>query len=134
MTEMETELAALLNRHSAENASNTPDFILAQYLTACLEAFNVATQQRETWRGEGRDAMPSAPPELSAERDRAIATIHSELARACEVVERYRAIGAPGLFAVTWMQATIERAEKALADDDVVAIVRSYAELKEIHA
>ena len=51
------ELAALINRYSMENASNTPDWILAQYLAAALTAFDVAVQQRETWYG--RDARPS---------------------------------------------------------------------------
>ena len=59
MSDFEKELTALINRHSLENESNTPDFILAQYLTACLAAFAVATQQRETWYG--RDAGPSLP-------------------------------------------------------------------------
>jgi capsid portal protein len=45
------ELQDLINIHSKENASNTPDFILAQYLENCLEAFERATQQRETWYG-----------------------------------------------------------------------------------
>jgi hypothetical protein len=49
-------LERLLNAHSRENASNTPDFILAQYLLACLEAWNRGVQQRETWYG--RDARP----------------------------------------------------------------------------
>ena len=39
--EMETELAkdiaAVLNKHSAENGSDTPDFILAEYLMNCLQ-------------------------------------------------------------------------------------------------
>jgi hypothetical protein len=58
---LESEISATLNRHSAENTSNTPDYILAQYLLACLAAFDVATQQRETWYG--RDARPSATAE-----------------------------------------------------------------------
>ena len=53
----EKELRELINRHNEEGASNTPDFILAQYLEACLVAFNTATQQRETWYR--RDAAPS---------------------------------------------------------------------------
>lgn len=55
----EQELQDAINRHSQENASNTPDFILAMYLNGCLAAFNQAVQQRETWHG--RDARPSAP-------------------------------------------------------------------------
>jgi hypothetical protein len=54
---LEQEIAATLNRHCAENTSNTPDFILAQYLLGCLAAFDTAVQQRETWYG--RDARPS---------------------------------------------------------------------------
>jgi len=55
-----SELRNLINKHSMENASNTPDFILARYLTNCLRAWNQATQQRETWYG--RDARSTSPP------------------------------------------------------------------------
>jgi len=51
------DLAELINRHSQENASNTPDFILAQFLSGCLDSFNTAIQQRETWYG--RDPRPA---------------------------------------------------------------------------
>ena len=54
---LEKELSSLLNRFSAEGESNTPDFILAQYLMGCLQAFTTAVQQRETWHG--RDPRPS---------------------------------------------------------------------------
>ncbi len=54
--EFEKELESLINRFSKENESNTPDFILAQYLSGCLATFNVAVQQRETWYG--RDPRP----------------------------------------------------------------------------
>ena len=50
------ELCGLINRASKENASNTPDFILAQYLENCLTTFETATQQRENWYG--RDPRP----------------------------------------------------------------------------
>jgi hypothetical protein len=54
---LEEDIRAAINRHSAENASNTPDHILARYLLGCLAVFNVAVQQRETWYG--RDVRPS---------------------------------------------------------------------------
>lgn len=54
----ESELSDLINKHSQENASNTPDYIMAQYLASCLLAYNTAVQQRETWYG--RDARPTA--------------------------------------------------------------------------
>lgn len=46
------ELEHLLNRKSIENESNTPDFILANYMLDCLQAFTVATQRREKWYGK----------------------------------------------------------------------------------
>lgn len=54
------ELEAIINKYSMENASNTPDFILAQYLCNCLRAWEEATQQREIWYG--RDARPTGMP------------------------------------------------------------------------
>jgi len=51
-SEFERELSAVLNRYSRENASNTPDFILAQYLIKCLEAFELTSRARETWYGK----------------------------------------------------------------------------------
>ena len=56
--EFESDLRALLNRHCQENNSNTPDFILAQFLLGCLAAWNRGVQQRETWYG--RDPRPTA--------------------------------------------------------------------------
>ena len=50
-TEFQTELEQLINRHSMENGSNTPDFILAQYLRCCLENFNHTIVAREKWYG-----------------------------------------------------------------------------------
>ena len=59
MSEFTQELESLINRYSKENGSNTPDFILAIYLTGCLAVFETAFQQRETWYG--RDARPTSP-------------------------------------------------------------------------
>lgn len=38
----ERELQILINKHSEENDSNTPDYILANFLSNCLKAFNGA--------------------------------------------------------------------------------------------
>ena len=54
------ELEELVNRHSQENGSDTPDFILAGYLQDCLEAWNRATKWREKWYG--REPKPVEPP------------------------------------------------------------------------
>lgn len=45
------ELTSLLNRYSKENASNTPDYILANYLIGCLNNYNNTLQAREKWYG-----------------------------------------------------------------------------------
>lgn len=47
----ETELQDLINKHSIENGSGTPDFILAGYIRGCLTAFELATNQRDCWYG-----------------------------------------------------------------------------------
>lgn len=49
--ELTQELEQLLNKHSRENESNTPDFILAQYLIGCLMAWEEATRIRDKWYG-----------------------------------------------------------------------------------
>ena len=46
-----TELVALINKYSIENLSDTPDFILGEYLQGCLATFNIATRKREKWYG-----------------------------------------------------------------------------------
>lgn len=48
---LRTALKELLNRESAENGSDTPDFILATYLMDCLSAFNRMVRAREVWYG-----------------------------------------------------------------------------------
>lgn len=46
-----SELIYLINKYSKENDSNTPDFILANYIEGCLDNFNKAIYQREEWHG-----------------------------------------------------------------------------------
>ena len=45
------ELERLINKYCLENASGTPDFILAQYLWECLMAFDTAVTSRMEWSG-----------------------------------------------------------------------------------
>ncbi len=46
-------LEDLINRHSKENGSDTPDFILADYLGNCLDNFDAIVSARERWYGRG---------------------------------------------------------------------------------
>ena len=60
----EQELRILINRHSKENESNTPDYILAGYIQGCLQTFNCAVKRRDihfgkhTTRVHTRDVIP----------------------------------------------------------------------------
>jgi len=46
------ELKNLINIHSMENNSNTPDFTLADYLVECLKLFEKTSKRREKWYGK----------------------------------------------------------------------------------
>ncbi|HDZ14030.1 hypothetical protein LCGC14_0756740 [marine sediment metagenome] len=50
-TELEKKLRELLNNESREQDSNTPDFILAEFMVNCLDAFELANNKREVWYG-----------------------------------------------------------------------------------
>ena len=67
MSVFKEELKALINKHNVEYGSGTPDFLLAQYLMACLSAFNQATRLREGWwAGKTGTTTPTTtmqPPE-----------------------------------------------------------------------
>jgi len=47
------KLETLINEHSMEAGSNTPDFILAEFLADSLRAFDKATTARALWYGSG---------------------------------------------------------------------------------
>lgn len=46
---LQKELETLLNRHSRENASDTPDFVLAHYMMRCLDAHEEAVRMRKAF-------------------------------------------------------------------------------------
>ena len=43
------DLQIIINCHGQENSSNTPDFILADYIIDCLEVFNKTVENRMKW-------------------------------------------------------------------------------------
>jgi hypothetical protein len=47
MSNLKKEIEEAINRNSAENGSDTPDFILAEYLIGCLELFDKAVKTRD---------------------------------------------------------------------------------------
>lgn len=50
-SEFAKDLEQLINRHSMENGSNTPDFILAEFMMNALQSYERAIYQRTSWHG-----------------------------------------------------------------------------------
>ena len=69
--DLKERIREAINCASAENGSDTPDFILAEYLTECLAAFDKATTARNAWYGPDlarkplSDESPNAESEVS---------------------------------------------------------------------
>lgn len=61
--EFREELETLINKHSLENGSNTPDFILAEYLCQCLMVFDTTVLSRENWYGRKDEFSDNVIPE-----------------------------------------------------------------------
>ena len=62
MTQLERDIRDAINTHSAENESDTPDFVLAEYVTGCLDAFNKATRARTQFRTSGENVPQETAP------------------------------------------------------------------------
>ena len=41
------ELKNLFNKYNVENESDTPDYVLAKYITKCLESYAIAVRDRD---------------------------------------------------------------------------------------
>ena len=55
--DLEKKLSDLLNIECRENDSNTPDFILSEFMMKCLDAFELASNRREVWFGITLDIL-----------------------------------------------------------------------------
>lgn len=73
MKRFRQELEEVINKHSMENGSNTPDFILAKYLIECLRAFDRAVGTRDNWIN--RNVMEEVLREKTPEERQRIAEI-----------------------------------------------------------
>lgn len=51
MSDLVKELEAIINRYSVENESDTPDFLLAIYLSECLKTWAKVVKARDDWYG-----------------------------------------------------------------------------------
>jgi hypothetical protein len=57
------KLRHAINCHSKENGSDTPGFILADYLEGCLNTYDKALQAREQWYGRQVPGVKAVDPE-----------------------------------------------------------------------
>jgi len=65
-----SELEVLINKYSMENGSDTPDFILKEYVLRCLENFDLTLRQREQWFGRPIHGNANSTYALSQLNDR----------------------------------------------------------------
>lgn len=56
--DLKERIREAINCASAESGSDTPDFILAEYLTDCLAAFDKATTRRTRYFAPTADGKP----------------------------------------------------------------------------
>lgn len=47
----EKELESLINKYSIENGSDTPDFLIAEFMSSCLIAYQQTVTKRDKWFG-----------------------------------------------------------------------------------
>ena len=50
-TQFKKDLERIINCNSIENGSDTPDWMLADYLMGCLEIYENTIKEREKWYG-----------------------------------------------------------------------------------
>lgn len=95
------ELAAVINRRARENESNTPDFLLASFMSDALKAFERVTKARDCWYGidprpgwrddekaapdQGPTAAPAAAiPSTRIILEEAVSSMATRLRTGCE--------------------------------------------------
>lgn len=55
------ELAAVLNKNSRENVSNTPDFLLAEFLILCMSSWDMTHNKLRVWQAQHFDETVEMP-------------------------------------------------------------------------
>ena len=69
MPTLRQDIESVINRHGAEKESDTPDYILAGYLTECLVAFNRAARRSKAWHDRDSRSATSRPATPESEAD-----------------------------------------------------------------
>ena len=62
MSNFQKDLAQLINKYCIENESDTPDFMIAEYLDGCLQVYNETITKREEWYGRSKQSQPLPTP------------------------------------------------------------------------
>jgi hypothetical protein len=60
-SDFETELAAILNKHSMDVVTNTPDFILARHLIRDLDTYRETKQESDKFHNSNMKAANDNP-------------------------------------------------------------------------
>jgi len=56
-----SELTVLISQYYKEFPSNTPDYVLAEYMVGCLRVFNKTVKQREAYYGNESKVDTTTP-------------------------------------------------------------------------
>lgn len=57
MGDFKKELEKLVNKYSKDNAADTPDFILADYLIGCLDVFEDTIQRKNQYTEQTEEVI-----------------------------------------------------------------------------
>ena len=106
----EEELVSLINIKCREGESNTPDFILAEYMIDCLKAFNKAVNKREEWHGR----VNASPSRYGVSIQKRELELLDEAIDDCDELEDDGKIGAYGL-----MLALNDIRQRILSEDEL---------------
>lgn len=89
---LEEDIRRVLNRHSVENTSNTPDFILARFMLYTLVAAENLINERHKWWGYPdpwaqavSDIMPEDPADTPGDAER-LAKLRARIERIANTV------------------------------------------------
>jgi len=87
-------LEAVINKHGMENGSDTPDFILAEYLMNALNNFDNIVNRRELWYGRKSEAVDSQLDiPFPSKEDELMNTVYDDICREEAEMEELRMEG-----------------------------------------
>ena len=78
------ELENLINAHGIEGGSDTPDFILAEFLRMSLDAFDITLRKREEWY-ERAEEIEEPEEEPEKETELTLSKVKEELKKVTDI-------------------------------------------------